>query len=485
MKKNPLLIARTNANKPKIARAKKIFGLALFLLMAITTMIVISVPNHGLAAAGTVLSFLPLAASVRGTMKDNGIDETEEQFKARGDKAEDPATYVQRYLKFIEDKINELSKQDSPIKDELKKFLDVVSKLKTDSDVIGKLKDEVAKTNLAIEALKESSRKETKDDIKSQVTAWVEKNKDSIKAAKGGAKAHIDPLVLKLNSPMTPANTYNSSNYLPIPTFIPGATEIVRVQPTFWDYIPKGRTGSATIVWVNKKNAEGAAGFIGPGVAKPGVSFEIATETSNAKKIAASEKCAIELLDDIDGMASWLEMELLYQLDAETNDKLMDGVSSSTVPAGIQTISVSYSLSGVSTTDPNNWDAIIAAATQLRSGNLEGPITAFVNPVDYANMQLTKAISQGQPFLAPNPGVTIVQDNNIPAGSLQIAILNYYKILVYKDITISYGWENDDFTKNLITAIAERRIHQYFSENHTGFAIFDTFDNIKTAIAAP
>lgn len=358
-----------------------------------------------------------------------------------------------------------------------------IDALKNKPDTSEALKAELIAISADLKALKESSSKpEEIKGLRPALKSWVKENENAIKAIKAGQKADLTPLNVKLNSPMTPSNTYNSSSYLPKIEYQNDANEIVRVMPTFWDYVKKGRTNSAAYVWVNKKNPEGAAGFIGPGVAKPGVSFEIATEISNAKKVAASEKCAIELLEDIEGMASWIEQEIEYQVKYKVNTTLMTGTASSTVPAGIQTISVPYSLTTVETNDPNNWDAIIACVAQLRSGNLKGMVTAFVNPVDHANMILTKATSQGQLFVPAQTGVEIVEDNNVPVGYVQVALMDYYKILIYKDLTISYGWENDDFTKNLVTVIGEMRLHQFFSENHTGAFIYDTFENIKTAI---
>lgn len=358
-----------------------------------------------------------------------------------------------------------------------------IDALKNKPDTSEALKTELIAISAELKALKESSSKpEEIKGLRPALKSWVKENENAINAIKAGQKADLTPLNVKLNSPMTPSNTYNSSSYLPKIEYQNDANEIVRVMPTFWDYIKKGRTNSAAYVWVNKKNPEGAAGFIGPGVAKPGVSFEIATEISNAKKVAASEKCAIELLEDIEGMASWIEQEIEYQVKYKVNTTLMTGTASSTVPAGIQTISVPYSLTTVETNDPNNWDAIIACVAQLRSGNLKGMVTAFVNPVDHANMILTKATSQGQLFVPAQTGVEIVEDNNVPVGYVQVALMDYYKILIYKDLTISYGWENDDFTKNLVTVIGEMRLHQFFSENHTGAFIYDTFENIKTAI---
>ena len=342
------------------------------------------------------------------------------------------------------------------------------------------LRSIIKKQGITIEALKE--KKEPQDmSVRGQVKAWQEKNADAIKKVLSGQRATLEPFQLRVASPMTPANTYNSSAYLPQPEFEAGANDIVRVQPTFWDYLRKGRTSSAAYVWVNKKNPLGAAGFIGPGVAKPGISFEIDTEISNAKKVAASEKVAMEILDDIDGMTSWVLDELRYQVMIKTNATLMTGVASSTVPAGIQTLSVAYTATGVSTHSANNFDVLRAAAAQLRSGNLVGPITYFVNPIDKANMDMTKAISAGVYIDKGLPG-PVVEDNNIPVGYFQAALLDYYRILIYQDFTVTWGWENDDFTKNLVTALGEMRLHQIFSENYTGAFIYDTFANVKTAI---
>ena len=320
--------------------------------------------------------------------------------------------------------------------------------------------------------------------IRMQVRAWAEQNKAAIESIKNGEKAELKAMEIRTNSPMTPANTYSAGTYIPFPELLPGINEIVRPQPIFWDYIKKGSRNSAAVVFLNKTTPLGAAGFIGPGVAKPGISFQIASDTSVAKKIAANEKVATEILQDIEGFATWLEQELQYQVYQKASLTLMSGVSSATVPAGIQTLSVAFTATGIATTNPNNWDALIACVAQQRAGNLMGAVTAFVNPIDYANMKLAKAISQGQPFIAPDPGVTIVQDNNIPVGYVQVALLDYYKVDIYKGYTVTYGWENDDFTKNLITVIGEMRLHQYFSTNYTGAFIYDTFANIKSAITA-
>lgn len=433
--------------------------------------------NTSSAVTGALTAALPLFM-VGGTFKEL---EGEELVTFKKDATPELlAEYYEAYNKHYRNKLMEAI-ENKASKEDINKLIDSI-KVNYPADY-ETMKTEHIQAMADIKALKEQGANgNKKNSTRSQVKAWVEANKVALENIKSGTKADLTPLVIKVASPMTPANTYNGSAYLPQPEFQAGITDIVRVQPTFWDYIKKGATSAAAYVWVNKKNPLGAAGFIGPGVAKPGVSFEIATEISNAKKIAVSEKVATELLQDIDGFASWIEQELAYQLKQKLNTTLMTGTVSSTVPAGIQTISVPYSLTTVKTTNPNHWDAIRAAVAQLRSGNLQGPVTAFMNPIDYANMVLTKAQSQGQLFVPAETGATIVEDNNIPIGYVQVALLDYYKVLIYQDFMLAWGWENDDFTKNLVTTIAEMRIHQFFSENHTGAFIYDTFSNIETAL---
>lgn len=379
---------------------------------------------------------------------------------------------------------------DAALKENMKAFEGL------DLKALGGVMDVLVKQGAEITALKESGAGKTEDmSIRGQVAAWQTKNKEVIQKIKGGQKADLPEFILKAaTSPMTPANSLNSSAYLPRPQFESGLHDVRRVMPTFWDYLTKGRTSQASYVWVNKNvpAGSGAAAFIGAGVAKPGVSFELTTEISNAKKIAASEKIAIELLDDIEGMSSFVENELMYQLKAKLNTELMTSVSSTTKPAGIQTISVPFTLTGIDTDNPNNFDAIRAIVAQLRTGFFDGPITVFVNPVDAANMDLQKASTSGTyllpPFSTPGgktvAGATIVEDNNVTAGRVQAAQLDLYRILIYRDFTITYGWENDDFTKNLVTVIGEMRLHQFYSAKDAGAFIYDTFARIKAYITA-
>lgn len=320
--------------------------------------------------------------------------------------------------------------------------------------------------------------------------------KGVIQQIRAGRQVSLPALEINLRAatvPMTPSNTLNDNVYLPAAQVDYTLNDIPRYKLTFWDYLTKGRSSSPTMVWINKTNPQGAAGFIAPGELKPFVSFEIEVGSSTAKKVAAADKVALELLEDIDAFESWVKDELRYQVLLAVNTALMtsDGTDPD-APTGIQHLSVAFTQTGLETTNPNYMDAIRAVIAQMRNGKLTGDIVVFINPIDSANMDMSKATDSGV-YMLPAfvtadgrtiAGATVVEDHNVPVGYFQAAFLRFYKIFIYKPMVITFGWENDDFRKNLLTYLCEMRFHQGFNEQYTGAFVYDTFANVQAAIAA-
>lgn len=326
--------------------------------------------------------------------------------------------------------------------------------------------------------------------LRAQLNKYLEDNKDIIARIKDGTAAELPALQIRAAITMTEAASLNGSAYLPRVEVAPGIVDLVRVQPTFWERLQKGRTRANPYVWVNKTNKQGNAQFIGEGVLKPLASFELETESSVPKKVAERMKASTELLYDVDGMESFIRNELSYEVMMAANTAVLTGTASSTSPAGVTTIASTYNLTSISTPNPNNSDAVRAAIAQIRSLNFTGTITAYMNPIDLAMMDLEKANDSGVYMLPPFAtqdgrviaGVRIVEDNNIAVGYLLIGVMDLYRILMHQDFFVKWGWENDDFSKNLVTVIGEMRFHQFYSSNHVGAWIYDSFTNIKAAL---
>lgn len=447
--------------------------------------------NISTAIAGVYLASLPLLIKLdkSGLEGDNLKFVTDLEKRIQAISKDDLKTMLFEDFRLALRESNEMLKHFDALKPEqaaqLKELLGdddkgIRSKLVKQGEAITKLQANIGKAEEFLS-------------LRDQVKNWQEKNKDSISKIKNGVRSELASLELRAaNSPMTPANTLTNTITINAGAAIrQGAPvfDIRRIQPTFWDYIIKGSTNLETYPWVNKKvpAESGEAAFIGPGVAKPGVSFTFEVEKSNAKKIAVSMKLATELLDDVDGMTSYVQNELDYQLRIKLNSVLMTGTLSSTSPAGVQIFSLGFTTSGLSTENPNNWDCARAVVAQMRLAHIGGPVVIFMNSVDTANMDMDKAQGDGHYTGLTNrplPGAIIVEDDNVPAGYLQAISLDALKTLIYKPFNMKFGWEDDDFTKNLVTVIAETRLHSFHSENDAAAFVYDDLADIKSQIAA-
>lgn len=332
--------------------------------------------------------------------------------------------------------------------------------------------------------------------IEQQIKNWQEENRSALEGVKNRDMRQLQqlaPLELRLpDDPMT-IGTVNSgsSGFLPNAGRLGGVVDMVRTQPTFWNRLRKGSTNLNPLYWVNKSNKQGAADFIGEGVLKPIASIDLTVETSTAKKVAERMRVSMELLNDVPGFRSLIIDELGYEIEKHANDASLTATSSSTDIAGVTTLASAFSLTTIEAgSAPTYMDAIRAAVAQLQSLNFTDNLTAFVNPIDAANMDLSKSADDGHyllpPFVSQNgmvvAGVPVIVDNNIAVGKLLIGDMTKYQIIMLEGLSIRWGLDMDDFSKNLITVIGEMRFHQVFSTNHTGAFIYDDFSDIVAAI---
>lgn len=436
-------------------------GLTSFLLTAPLSMVLAFM----LLAGGLVVPFLPIGQGILGTGAAGAGEKTEEEK--------------------LMDKIK--SEVKGILDGERGTTLDRLKHLETQLEGLkdfAALKDEHVQLMGAVKALKEkgAAQKESKS-VRDQIKSFLEANPDKYNQFKNGEIKRIEiPIDLKAAGTMLVSTNTGSSSYLPTREIVPGVNDIARVTPSIEQYVNGSPTSSANIVWVNKKNQEGTAAMTAEGALKSQVDFELATETSTAKKVTAFTKVSTEMLDDIDFIAAEIENEIKYQIDIKVSSQLLTGDGTGQNLNGITDYAGQYVLTTVLTTAPKKGDAIIAAATQIKSLHFM-PTHAFVSVIDHANMMIEKDTT-GQPILnrLAELGLTVVASNEITTGNVLVADMSKYIKRDYKPLSISYGWVDDDFTKNLVTILGERRLHTYCSENNTGAFVYDTFANILTAI---
>lgn len=329
--------------------------------------------------------------------------------------------------------------------------------------------------------------------LREQIQAWKDANQEVIDLVRSRKEQrNIPSLEIRAVADLTAAKlNAGGSAFFPNPVVVPGVNDLVRTQPTFWNRLTKNSTSANPLIWVNKVNKEGAANFIGEGVLKPQVSFELETQTSTAKKVAERIRISTEMLNDVPGMESLIRNEMAYEIQKHANDAVLTATSSSTDPAGVTTLASAFTLTTIEAgSAPTYADAIRAAIAQLQSLNFTDNLAAFVNPIDAANMDLSKSSDDGHyllpPFVSQNgllvAGVPVYVDNNIEVGNLLIGDMTKYKIWMLENLTVRFGLDGNDFSENMVTVIAEMRFHQTFSTNHTGAFIYDAFADIVAAI---
>lgn len=253
--------------------------------------------------------------------------------------------------------------------------------------------------------------------------------------------------------------------------------------------LAKGSTSSPIIKWVNRVDKEGGSAFIEEGAMKPLEDWNYETETSEAKKIAVSCKVSTEMLSDAPFMRAEINRLLREDLMKVVDEKLLTGTGSSGEIKGITVGAAGYTSSDLDDkiTTPNYADAIRAAILQLRMLNYT-PNILFVNPVDKAMIDLTKDTTGryiSAELMAIMRGLTIIETTRIEKGKFLLMDSSKWTVRPYEALRLEYGWENDDFRKNLVTVIAEMRLHSYHSDVDNGSIVYAEFATVMAALEKP
>lgn len=374
-----------------------------------------------------------------------------------------------------------------------------MASVKSEEEVIASVKSEMAKAGFTGEKLEgiEKALKEQgvalslikggapqkQETLEMQIKAFVE-DKDNIEAAKKHQTVSRE-LHLKDAALMTTANAKPAIDVLNVEvdrTIHAAPEEVNAIYPR----LVKGSTASPNITWVNRVDPEGGAAFIEEGALKPLKDWNYETETSVAKKVAVSCKVSTEMLSDAPFMRAEIDRLLRSDLMETVDEKLLTGTGASGEIKGITVGAAGYTASELDDKidNPNYADAIRAAILQLRMLNYT-PNILFINPVDKAMIDLTKDTTGryiSAELLAVIRGVSVIETTRIEKGKFLLMDSSKWMVRPYEALRLEYGWENDDFRKNLVTVIAEMRLHSYHSEVDNGSIVYADFATVMAAL---
>ena len=217
-------------------------------------------------------------------------------------------------------------------------------------------------------------------------------------------------------------------------------------------------TGEGTL-WVNEAGAK----FNGE------VKYEEVSE--EVKKVAAYIKVSKEMLADLSFVRSEINTELMEAIEQTIDNSLINGNGGVDLN-GLLSVAPAFSAGTFANTIPgaNISDLIRIAKAQIQAANFE-PTHVLLNPEDVAKIELTKTSSGEYTYPAfwdanmMLAGLMIVSSNNITAGTLVVGDFTKFNIKFREDMNMSVGYENDDFTRNMVTILCEARLVAYIKGN--------------------
>jgi len=331
---------------------------------------------------------------------------------------------------------------------------------------------------------------------------FIEKNiKDSgFKSStdKGNAK-YNETLAFKAAALMTTANVVPNvtggfsplfGNYIdaeightpkPAPIFMRLVT--VKYQP-----------GTENIYFTDRINEEGTAQFIAEGALKPLIDGEYKTTSLQTKELAERWKMTTRLMYHAPAVVTDFREHANELIEQVLDTAVLTGDNTGNNLNGIVANASAFVVPSALAAyyqEANIWDVVMAMATAIRLANYNGKITAVLNTVWMAQMAGIKD-AEGRyiiaPFVAPNGkmigDVEIEFTNKIPATAILIGDLKKYNLVISEDAIYNEGYENDDFSKNLVSKKIETFAQGYVKLSDRGSIIYDTIADVLTDISA-
>lgn len=333
-----------------------------------------------------------------------------------------------------------------------------------------------------------------------ETKAFAVELNEQLKSHEAAIKAVYDGGSAKVNLTMKAAGTMLiSTNYtggtVGLTNWDSEFARVQRRQPFMRELVRVLTTDNMYIAWAEQANPDpGVAGNVAEGAAKPQTDFDIVERSAKVEKIAVYFKVSKEALADIKFLQSEINTELRELVELRLDEQILKGDGTSPNIVGI--LDVAPTFAAISTLalqipTPNRFDVIMAAVAQIAAANFMAD-TVVLNPADYYAMQLVKD-GEGRYLLPPFStadgmmvaGLRVVANNGVTAGTFLVGDMKKDNLAIREEFNIQIGYVNDDFTKNLVTILAEMRAVNYIKTNHLNAFVQGTFSTAITALTKP
>ena len=375
-------------------------------------------------------------------------------------------------------------KGESVSKAELIEVLSQVKELETKGQEVSKLKASVEE--LTLQVLDLATKGDT-NNVPESIGTLLNEKAEELKAMKERSGASVQ---IQLKAVGTMALSTNTTGQIPQAEREQGITRIVRRNPFILELVNVGNIMSNVWEWVEQKNVEGGSAMTAEGALKSQTDFDLVVASANVKKVTAYIKVTKEMLDDVELMRSEIDQELTELINLKIDEQLLNGSGTTVNLTGIVTNATAYSAGAfaLAIPTPTNYDVLATAINQVRV-NLFEPTYIVLHPTDVTRMKLSKG-NDGHYILPPFTsvdgttveGIRVVANVGVAIDKFLVGDFTKSGVRFKEGLTINVGYENDDFTKNLVTILAEARLVQRVKSNHYGAFVYGDFSDAITAL---
>jgi HK97 family phage major capsid protein len=248
------------------------------------------------------------------------------------------------------------------------------------------------------------------------------------------------------------------------PTRLPGILPLPQRRMTVRDLISPGRMDGGSLEYVKETGFTNAAGMVAEAAAKPQSDIKLDLFTTAAKVVAHWMKASRQALDDVAQLRSIIDQRLLYGLAYKEEQQLLAGDGQGQNLLGILPQATAFA-APIALAAETSIDRMRLA--QLQAALAEYPATGHVmNPIDWAWIETLKD-STGR-YIIGNPQGSIVktlwglpvvespamEQDKFLTGAFRLGA----QVFDRWDARVEVGYVNDDFTRNLVTVLAEERL---------------------------
>jgi HK97 family phage major capsid protein len=267
----------------------------------------------------------------------------------------------------------------------------------------------------------------------------------------------------------------------------------VRKRVGILDILSRGTTTSKFVTYV-QQTAASVGGWTKEADSKEESGPTWSEISEEVKKIATYVKVSKEMLEDLSFIRAEINNDLMEAIREGVEIALLNGSGVGgqinglfSIPMGLPAFAPGTF--ALSIPNANISDLLRVVKAQIEKANFS-PTHVILNPEDIAKIQLTKGSDNTYTYPMYLPmtgemslaGMKIVSSTYMTAGKYLVGDMSRVNVRFRNDINMSIGLDQDDFSRNMVTILAEARLVQYVKNNQKLAFVVGDIDTDITAI---